>query len=159
MVNELSRLITSQIWSLIFCLSTSMILVPNSTPIVWGHEAMNFFSVNWCSRQDFPTPMSPAKRRFIRRNRILITSCHGRQLTNDYVLEDVSIAVRCTRHRCDWKGEERLMSVTTSIFVRNAKEFHCASSTTCQINTFIDCVVDLGSQTIGKSANCLGHRA
>jgi hypothetical protein len=26
---------------------------------VWGQSAMNFLSVNWCSRQDLPTPMSP----------------------------------------------------------------------------------------------------
>jgi hypothetical protein len=31
-----------------------MILVPNSTPIVWGQDAINFFSVNWCSKQDLP---------------------------------------------------------------------------------------------------------
>lgn len=69
----------SQIWSLIFLPDTSMILVPNSTPIVCGQSAvtenqkqrltfqpwwwvwntLHFCSVNWCSKQDLPTPMSP----------------------------------------------------------------------------------------------------
>jgi hypothetical protein len=55
-----------------------MMRVPNSTPMVCGQSAMtaktedhqhqmsqiadvhsHFFSVNWWSRQDLPTPMSP----------------------------------------------------------------------------------------------------
>lgn len=70
----------SHICSLIFWPDTSTILVPNSTPMVWGQSAMtneqctvrvivevplrnlHFFSVNWCSKQDLPTPISPAQR-------------------------------------------------------------------------------------------------
>ena len=52
---------------------TSMIFVPNSTPIVCGESAttkgneaiggllelVHLASTNWCNRQLFPTPMSP----------------------------------------------------------------------------------------------------
>ena len=73
-------------WSLIFFPFKSTIRVPNSTPIVCGESEMtkvekstktklvkkrnennvfqttnvHLFSVNWCNRQDLPTPISPA---------------------------------------------------------------------------------------------------
>jgi hypothetical protein len=45
----------SQIWSLIWLLSMVMVLEPNSTPIVRSCTGWKRLSVNWRSKQDFPT--------------------------------------------------------------------------------------------------------
>ena len=75
----------SHMSNLILLPPTSTTRVPNSTPIVcgesertakgptntmmnakrydgWAERRVHFFSVNWCSRHDLPTPMSPVPR-------------------------------------------------------------------------------------------------
>jgi len=51
----------SQIWALMVLLSTWMLLVANSTPMVDLDSRLNSFLVKRESRLDFPTPESPIK--------------------------------------------------------------------------------------------------
>lgn len=53
-----SKCTVSQIWSFTCFSPMLIILAPNSTPIVRSCTGWNRLSVNWRSRQDFPTPMS-----------------------------------------------------------------------------------------------------
>ena len=49
----------SQIYNLMFLLSTDIILAPNSTPMVTSCFYLNLLSMNYSSMQLFPTPVSP----------------------------------------------------------------------------------------------------